>query len=323
MDKKELASILKGKGIWATTGVDQPVRNFISTGSVALDWAISGKLLGGGLPSGRVVDFFGDPSTGKSLLIQHILKNTQNLGGIAILDDVEQAYDMFFAKAIGVKVEDLWIISSETVEEHFKAVAKIIASIREKDKDVLITIALDSLAALSTKHEKDVGFDKVDMFKAKLIRQGMRVLGGSFSKENVLYVVANHVIANIGAMYGPKSTTPGGGGVPFQASVRVELNLRGQLEAENKKKVGVKVRANIRKNRVAPPFKQVVFDVFFDRGVEGYSGMFDVLVEEGIIKSAGGWFEYDGKKHRREDLEKDMKNIVAIEYSALSPKEGV
>lgn len=316
MDRKKLAKELKEE-VGAVTGVEQPVREFVSTGCNALDYAVSGKLMGGGLPVGRVVEFFGDPSTGKSVLIMNALAATQKLGGIVIYDDPEQSYDEFFARKLGVNPEEFFMLDSETVEEHFQKVQKVVKKIREEDEEVLITIALDSLAMLSTKHEKETGFEKVDMFKAKLIRQGMRSLGGWFNKQRVLYIVANHVIANIGVMYGPKSTTPGGGGVPFQASVRVELNRGGVLAnvANKDDKVGVHVRAEVVKNKIAPPFKKCEFDILFASGVNQWSGMFDVLVSKGVFVEAGGWYVYKDKKHRKIDLESDIEKIVLEEVA--------
>ena len=308
MDMIKLAKDLKGE-VGAVTGVDQPVREFVSTGNYALDYSISGKILGGGLPVGRVVELFGDPSTGKSVLILNALAATQKMGGIVIYDDPEQSYDQFFARKLGVVPEEFFMLDSETVEEHFQKIEKVVRKIRELDEEILITIALDSLAMLSTRHEKETGFEKVDMFKAKLIRQGMRMLGGWFSKQRVLYICSNHVIANIGSMYGPKSTTPGGGGVPFQASVRVEMTRGGILATKENKddKVGVHVRAQVVKNKIAPPFRKCAFDIMFATGVNPWSGLFDVLVTKGIIVSAGGWFTFDGTKYRQDDLNNPAK----------------
>ena len=305
----EIGKVLK-KEVGAITGVETPIREYVSTGNIALDWAVSGSFLGKGLPVGRVVEFFGNPSTGKSLLIMHILANTQKKGGIAVLDDTEQAYDRCFAERIGVDVSELYMLDSVIVEEHFKKVDKVVKSIRSLDKKVLVTVALDSLALLSTRHEREVGFDKVDMFKAKLIRQGMRSLGAEFSKQNVLYVVANHVIANIGVLYGPKTTTPGGSGIPFQSSVRVELNLGSVIVREKDKKVGVHVKAEVVKNKIAPPFKKVELDVYFDKGVDKLSGLFDVLVSEGVFIEGGGWYIYKEKRYRRKELEDGIEKIV-------------
>jgi len=312
IDKKKLDKELD-EDLGIKTGVEVPVREWVTSGNYALDWAISGKLVGGGFPVGRVVEIFGDPSTGKSVLLMNAMKATQDLGGEAFYDDPEQGYDEFFAKnALGVDVKNIHMADSEIVEEHFERVEKAVNKVRAYDEDVLVTFALDSLAMLSTKHEKETGFEKVDMFKAKLIRQGMRKLGGWFNKKRVLYLVSNHVIDNIGVMYGPKTTTPGGGGIKFQASVRVELNMGKRIvDPQFKDKVlGVHVRAEVVKNKVSPPFKKCEFDISFEKGVDKCSGMFDVLVGEGVFKEAGGWYVYQDEKYRRADLEVRLEEII-------------
>jgi recombination protein RecA len=305
-----LDDILK-KDLGLQTGVAIPVQDWVSTGHAGLDWAVSGKLTGGGLPVGRVVDIYGDPSTGKSLLIMHILAETQKKGGIAILDDTEGAYNRFFAEMIGVNTENLFLLDSVTIEEHFENVKKIIEKVRHKDKDVMITIALDSLACLSTKHELKEGFDKVDMTKAKMIRQGMRILGNTFREANVLYIVANHVIAKIGQMYGPKKTTPGGSGVPFQSSVRIELKKKANIAGANDVVSGVNIEAEIKKNKVAPPFKQTAARVYFDKGIEKYSGIVPILMAEGIVtQPSQGWYEAFGEKKREKDIEAMAEDLL-------------
>jgi len=312
LDKKKLDKELD-EDLGIKTGVESPVREWVTSGNYALDWAISGKLLGGGFPVGRVVEVFGDPSTGKSVLLMNAMKATQDMVGEAFYDDPEQGYDEFFAKnALGVDVKNIHMTDSQTVEEHFEKVEKAVKKVRAYDDNVLVTFALDSLAMLSTRHEMDTGFEKVDMFKAKLIRQGMRKLGGWFNKQRVLYLISNHVIDNIGVIYGPKTTTPGGGGIKFQASVRVELNLGKRIiDERNKNKVsGVHVRAEVVKNKVSPPFKKCEFDIYFERGVDKWSGFFEVLVGEGIFIEAGGWYVYKEKKYRRQELEEKMEEIV-------------
>ena len=314
MNPEEIDSFLK-KTAGISTGVDVPVRGFVPSGSLALDWAISGKLSGGGMPIGRIVELFGDPSTGKSLLLMHILANTQKAGGIALYDDVEGRFDRFFAEKVGVDVSKLYFLeydndTAKTVEGHFEKVEELLKKIREKDSEILVTVAIDSLAALSTRHEVESDWDKLDMFKAKLIHKGMRKLGGRFSKQNVLYMVSNQTIANVGVMYGPKSTTPGGGGTKFQASVRLELSRGKLILGVNEKKVGTHTKIEVVKNSVAPPFKEVEIDISWATGVDRLSGMFEVLVEEGVIVQSGSWWEYKEKKYRQDDLMSQIEEIL-------------
>lgn len=305
--KKEIEKILDE--LVGKRGVEVEIKDWVSTGNIALDWAISDKLIGGGLPLGRVIELFGDPSTGKSLLILHIIAEAQKKGYIAILDDSEASYNRWFAEKIGVNTKELYILDSITVEEHAEAVQKIIHSIREKDTKTPIIVALDSLAILSTKHERETGFEKPDLTKAKMVRQAMRLLGADFLKNDVLYVVSNHVISNIGVMYGAKKTTPGGSGVPFQSSVRVNLSVGSYIEGEKGAK-GVFVRAKVVKNKIAPPLKEVELKVDFEKGVDKYSGLLDVLVSLGKINKNKGWYEYGGKSYREKEITEKLPEIL-------------
>lgn len=297
------------------TGVETPPPSFVSTGNVALDWAVSARWQGGGLPVGRVVEVFGDPSTGKSLLVSHLLASVQQAGGLAVLDDVEQAFDPTFAAKTGVDLRSLILLDSETVQEHFENITKLVNRVRSQDKDIKVVIALDSLALLSTEHEKKEGFEKVDMTKAKMIRQGMRMIGKKFTDEGVLYVCCNHVIANVGVMYGPKTTTPGGSGIPFQSSVRIEMNGRGLILNEKKKPIGVRTLAKVVKNKIAPPFREVELQVSFESGVSRWSGMFQLLLDEEELKEeTDGWYvsvSSPGKKKRRSEIEESMEQYFS------------
>jgi len=305
--QKDVFDELKKKGI--PVGARSPIREYVSTGVVALDWAISSKLKEGGLPVGRVIEIFGDPSTGKSLLLLHIIKSAQQMGAICLLDDAEESFDEGFAQRIGVDLGTLTRKNSKTVEEHFTEVAEFVNLARGIDKKRLIVIALDSIAILSTKHEVQVGFEKPDMTKAKLIRQGMRVMRGEFSEQRVLYLVCNHVIASFNT-YGRDKTTPGGGGVPFQSSIRIELSIKNLIKNEKNQIQGVGVKAVVVKNKIAPPFKSCLFQVSFEKGVDRFSGFFDVLVDIGCVQEKGaGWYIYKEKTVRRTDIEKDIENI--------------
>jgi len=302
--------------------VDIPVRGWLSTGATSLDYAISGKLWGGGFPQGRIVELYGDPSTGKTLLLTQAIAKAQQLGWYVFLDDSENALDKFFAENVGANPKELFYANSESVEGHFKRVSYFIKKIREKDTETPILICLDSLAMLSTSHERGVAEhvknvdasdnpiptvnEKRDMTKAQLVRAGLRVLATRFMKENVLYLCSNHTTAQIGVMYGPKKTTPGGGGIKFAASVRLDL-AKGKTYKNNEGPTGHEVHVSVTKNKVAPPFKRVKFNMFFDRGVEPHSGFLEVLQGRGIATEAGGWWRipdvYADKKFRSAELE--------------------
>lgn len=297
----------------AEFGSDVEVKSWISTGNFALNKAISGDY-NKGLPLGRVVDIFGDPSTGKSLIIYHLLANIQKMGGIAILDDTEDAYTKEFGQTIGINNEELIKLSSLTVEEHFEKVflgwknskgknqSSLINMILDREPNCPVVVALDSLALLSTKHEQEVLFEKPDMIKAKQIRAGLRMCSKIMRQANVLHIISNHVTAKIGVMYGPKKTTPGGSGVPFQASVRLDLSLGSKLKDDNDNIIGVESEVYVVKNKVSAPFKKAIVDIKFDKGMIPESGLLDSLVCNGIIKEdeeKKGFFVYSNESFRK------------------------
>jgi len=313
MDRKKFVEeILKDKEIKSkatglVVGVKRPAVLWVSTGNYALDWCISDKLIGGGLPVGRIVELFGEPSTGKSLLVAKIMGEVQKLGGIAIFDDVEESRDEEFMKRMGCDVseEAMITMTSTTVEQHFEVVRKQIDLLREKGFKGPIVVVLDSLAALSTKHEIESGLDKIDLSRAKVIRAAMRLLAGEFARKDVLYIVNNHVIEDIGETYRSKfkpRSTPGGGGIKFHASVRVELSVAEVIMNSVGLVVGTKFKAEVVKSKISPPFRTCYFEVNFEKGIDPFSGLFDVLVKVGIVKHSGsGWYLYkDSNKKLRE-----------------------
>jgi len=317
--------------------VDIPIRGYLPSGSASLDYAISGKLSGGGYPLGRIVELYGDPAAGKTLLLTQAVATAQKAGWAVFLDDSENALDKFFAESVGANPDELYYANSESVEGHYKRVSIFIKKIREKDPEVPILICLDSLAMLSTTHERGVVEDvkggddgaipeinpKRDMTKAQLVRAALRVLATKFMKENVLYLCSNHTTAVIGgSLYGPKTTTPGGSGIKFAASVRVDLS-RGTVFKNADGPTGHIVRASITKNKVAPPFKRVNFNMFFDRGVEPYSGFLEILQNKEIAHEGGGWWTipsvYGDKKFRSVDLEKQLPEVIAALKDIVAP----
>jgi len=301
------------------TGQKTHVDSWVSTGNYALNHIISGDF-NKGLPLGRVVDIFGDPSTGKSLLMYHVLANVQKLGGIAILDDTEDAYMKEFGDKIGINNDELIRLNSLTVEEHFEKVflgykdsagkkkKSIVNAILDTTPECPIVVALDSLALLSTRHEQEVKFERPDMIKAKQIRAGLRMSSFTMRQGKILHMISNHVIAKMGVLYGPQTTTPGGSGVPFQASVRLELSkgkkleqkLEGEIEGgENANIIGIECNVYVTKNKVAAPFKRASLEIYFDRGVDVNSGLLNVLVSNGVIKKGtAGYYIFGEEKFR-------------------------
>lgn len=296
----------------AERGTESYPKQWVSTGNLALNKIISGRF-DRGLPFGKVVEIFGDPSTGKSLLLAHLIAEVQKLGGIAILDDTEEAYDQFFGEKIGIVNDDLIRLSSLTVEEHFEKVfigwkdskgkekPSIVDLIQKDDPNCLILVVLDSLALLSTRHEQEVKFEKNDMTKAKLIKASFRMVSGKMRSGNILHAISNHVYYKIGIVYGNPKATPGGTGTPFQASVRLDLTLGKKLKNEDETAViGVESHVTVAKNRLAPPFGKATIEIGFDRGVDPYSGLLEVLESNGRITDEGnGFYTYGKEKFRR------------------------
>lgn len=327
----------------AGSGFEAAPKNWISTGNYALNKIISGDFHKG-LPFGKVVEVFGEPSTGKSLMLSHLMATIQKMGGIAILDDTENAYNPFFGQVVGVNNDDLIRISSKTVEEHIekmfigftdkegKARKSILQMLLKDDPELPIFVGLDSLANLSTRHERDTAFETNDMSKAKLIKKGYRLSAEFLERHNVLYVVANHVYTKIGVLYGNPKATPGGSGTPFQSSVRLDLNYGSKIkddveEGEDAKKgrlIGTQVHVTVAKNRLFPPFGKATLEIMFDRGIDPDSGLLDVLVEYNIVQKTGkGIYGFNGKTFRtnefesfldqnREDLLKSSEEVQKI-----------
>ncbi len=292
------------------TGVTGAPVIYFDTGSFALNWCISGLAINGGMPGGRVVEIFGDPSTGKSLIIYKMMAAVCRAGGFIILDDTESCYMEPYAAKLGVDNKRVIPMDSDTVEEHFKRVLVVLADLRSKvGPDVPILIALDSLAMLRTQHEAETEIEKRDLSKASVVRKGMRQLRVAMRQDvNTCYVVANHVIANIGDRYRPR-TTPGGKAVPFQCSVRVELILSNKvIEEKTKRVLGVETIAKVVKNKIIEPFRQCRVRVMYRTGIVPNYHLYETAQAAGVVKQARtrdddgklkdakGWYTMDGVK---------------------------
>lgn len=284
------------------TGVaGEPVLYF-DTGSFALNWCVSDLAVSGGMPGGRVVEIFGDPSTGKSLIIYKMMAAVCVNGGYIIIDDTENCYMEPYVRKLGVDTDRVIPMDSDTVEEHFTRVLALLAELRAKvGPDVPVMIALDSLAMLRTVHEKDTEIEKRDLSKASVVRKGMRQLRTAMRHDvNTVYVVANHVIANIGDKYRPR-TTPGGKSVPFQCSVRVELILSNKVIEEGTKRVlGVETIAKVVKNKVIEPFRQCRLRVMYKTGIVPDFHLYEAAKAAGVCKptKSEGWYRMDGVKNK-------------------------
>ena len=287
------------------TGVAGEPVIYFDTGSYALNWCISGQALSGGMPGGRVVEIFGDPATGKSLILYKMMAAVCAAGGFIILDDTESCYMEPYARHLGVDTDRVIPMDSDTAEEHFERVIILLDELRSRvGSEVPIMIALDSLALLRTEHEAETEITKRDLSKASVVRKGMRLLRTVMRRDlNTVYVVANHKIANIGDRFNP-STTPGGKSVPFQCSVRIELLMSNAVKEEKtERKLGVEVIARVVKNKIIEPFRQCRLRVMYKSGIVPDFHLYDIAQIAGVCKPAKakkgegeskGWYDMEG-----------------------------
>ena len=277
----------------APTNVD----GWVSTGCAMLDVAISNRPYGG-LPVGRIVEVTGLEQSGKSLLSAHLLAETQKLGGVAVLIDTETAVSREFLEAIGVDVSKLLYVSADSVEQIFDFTETIIEKVRQTDKNRLVTIVTDSVAAASTKTElaADYGKDGYATDKAIIISKAMRKITNMIGRQKILLVYTNQLRQKLNAMaFADPWTTSGGKALAFHASVRLRLKGMGQIKTKvggNDKIVGMKVRAQVIKNRMGPPLRAADFDIFFDRGIDNYGSWLGVMKDNKLVKQAGAWYAY-------------------------------
>lgn len=269
------------------------VPGWLDTGNYALNWAISGRF-GLGYPLGHAVEIFGDPSTGKSFLVARAIAMVQAQKGVALLDDTEGAYNLDWLQKLGVNVDHLAYQHSRTVNDHLAVAQAFLKAYRSGDVKGPGLLACDSLAALSTEHELEVGLDKRDMTKAGELKAFFRIVGGDLSGLTVVHLSANHTIANIGDFF-HKRTTPGGGGPKFHASVRVDLCGISKIKM-GPDYVGVLCLVVIDKNRLAPPWKKIRLAIPFERPISRASGLIPVLIDLGVLEASGQFLRYQGKK---------------------------
>ena len=288
-DTNKVAYFLDGSDATPTD-----IKEFISTGSSTLDLAISNRP-NGGIAVGRITEINGLESSGKSLLGAHILAETQKKGGVAVYIDTETSVSQEFMEVIGLDLGKMLYLHLETVEEIFEAIEEIVTKVRESDKDRCVTILVDSLAAASTKVEMDADFDKdgYATSKAIIISKAMRKITQLIGREKVALVFTNQLRQKLGVMFGDPWTTSGGKALPFHSSTRIRLKNTGQIKDKKNNTIGMKMRAQVIKNRLGPPMRHADFELYFESGIDNEGSWLKVLKEHKLVKQGGAWYTMD------------------------------
>jgi recombination protein RecA len=264
------------------------VYEWISTGDDILDLRISNRP-NGGIPVGRITEITGLESSGKSLVVAHLIAEAQKKGGIAVLFDTEFAASPQFLDAIGVNTTNMLHVQLECLEDVFSTMEKMIMDVREKHPDRLLLIAVDSIMGATTKVEMEQDYDKEGWATAKAIimSKAMRKLTALIAKQRIALVFTNQLREKLGAMFGDKYTTAGGKALGFHSSVRIRLDRTGRIKV-GKEVLGVTVRAQITKNRVGPPFRIADMNIYFDRGIDRYGSWLNAIKLAEIGTVSGG-----------------------------------
>ncbi|MBI1922118.1 MAG: recombinase RecA [Geobacter sp.] len=285
----------------------------ISTGALSLDLALGV----GGVPRGRIIEIFGPESSGKTTLALHVVAEAQKLGGIAAFIDAEHALDISYARKLGVRTDDLLVSQPDTGEQALEITETLV---RSGAIDVLV---IDSVAALVPKAEieGDMGDSHMGL-QARLMSQALRKLTAIISKSNCCVIFINQIRMKIGVMFGNPETTTGGNALKFYASVRMDIRKIASLK-QGTDVIGSRTRVKVVKNKVAPPFKEVEFDILYGEGISREGDLLDLAVERNIVEKSGAWFSYgkerigQGRENSRVYLKEHGDTLKEVEQKIL------
>jgi recombination protein RecA len=300
-----------GKGSIMRLGADNPVTEIASTstGSLGLDIALGI----GGLPKGRIIEIYGPESSGKTTLTLHCIAEEQKKGGVCAFVDAEHALDPLYARKLGIDLDELLISQPDTGEQALEIVDTLVRS------GAVSMVVVDSVAALTPKSELegDMGDSSVGV-QARLMSQAMRKLTSSISRSNCMVIFINQIRMKIGVMFGSPETTSGGNALKFYASVRLDIRRIGAIK-DRDEVVGNATRVKVVKNKVAPPFKQVEFDIMYGEGISKMGELLDLGVKAGVVEKSGAWFSYgderigQGRENAKQFLRENKHMALEIE----------
>lgn len=285
----------------------------ISTGSLSLDIALGV----GGLPKGRVVEIFGPESSGKTTLALHVVAEAQKKGGIAVFIDAEHALDIQYAKKLGVKIDELLLSQPDTGEQALEITEHLV---RSGGVDVIV---IDSVAALVPKAEIEGEMGDAHMgLQARLMSQALRKLTATISKSNTIVIFVNQIRMKIGVMFGNPETTTGGNALKFYSSVRLDVRRIASIK-QGQDVIGNRTKVRVVKNKVAPPFKEVEFDLIYGEGISREGDVLDVAVDKNIVEKSGTWYTYggqrigQGRENAKQFLKENSKILEQMEKELL------